>query len=143
MDGKEDIVRNLDRLCVVAKSVSVCTCTCGCYSSSDSNSDSDDTVVCNENYRTYMCKPVCYRDSDSEVTEYNDNNLQYKLYQSVLQTFGRDPAYRYMPDIEAEGGYSVANEETDVDNYKTTGEAYDIRRLHQNKNYQLNFDVAT
>ena len=30
-----------------------------------------------------------------------------------------------------------------MDEYKITGEAYDIRHLRQNKNYQLNFDAAT
>ena len=65
------------------------------------------------------------------------------MYQSVLQTLGRDPAYRYMPDIETEDAYSGANEETDLDDYKITGEAYDIRHLRQNKKYQLNFDAAT
>ena len=77
------------------------------------------------------------------VTECNNSNLEYKLYQSVLQTFGRDSAYLYMPDIETEDAYSGINEETDVDDYKITGEAYDIRHLRQNKNYQLNFNAAT
>ena len=90
-----------------------------------------------------MCKPKRSSDSDSEVTKYNDSNLQYKLYQSVLQTFGRDPIYLYKPDIETEDAYSGVNEETDVDDYKITGETYDIRHLRQNKNYQLNFDTAT
>ena len=90
-----------------------------------------------------MCKPVCSSGSDSDVTECNNSNLKYKLYQSVLQTFGRDPAYLYMPDIETEDAYSDANEEMDVDDYKITGEAYGIRNLRQNKNYQLNFDAAT
>ena len=121
----------------------VCKCTCGCYSSSDSNSDSDNTVVCYKNYHTYMCNPVCSSGSNSDVTECNDSDLQYKLYQSVLQTFGRDPTYNYMPDIETEDAYSGTNEETDVDDYKITGEAYDIRHLRQNKNYQLSFDAAT
>ena len=48
-----------------------------------------------------------------------------------------------MPDIETEDAYSCTNEEADVDDYKITGEAYDIRHLRQNKNYQLNFDAAT
>ena len=48
-----------------------------------------------------------------------------------------------MPDIETEDAYSGTNEETDVDDYIITGEAYDIRHLRQNKNYQLNFDVVT
>ena len=39
---------------------------------------------------------------------------------------GRDPTYHYMPDIETEDAYSGKNEETDVDDYKITGEAYDI-----------------
>ena len=130
-------------MCRSRKRECVCKCTRGCYSSSDSNSDSDDTVVCNKNYRTYICKPVCSSDSDSEVTEYNDSNLQYKLYQSVLQTFERDPTYHYMPDIETEDTYSGTNEETDVDDYNITGKVYDIRQLRQNKNYQLIFDAAT
>ena len=113
-------------VCRSRKRECVCKCTCGCYSSSDSNSDSDDTVVCNKNYRAYMCKPECSSNSDSGGTEYNDKNLQCKLYQSVLQTFGGDTAYRYMPDIETEDAYSSANEKTDVDDYKITGEAYDI-----------------
>ena len=78
----------------------------------------------------------------TKMSQSNYSNLEYKLYQSVLQTFGRDPAL-YMPDIEAEDAYSGANEETDVDDYKITGEAYDIQHLCQNKNYQLNFDAAT
>ena len=86
-----------------------------------------------------MCKPVCSSDSNSKITEYNDSNLQYKLYQSVWQTFKRDPAHHYMPDIETEDAYSGANGKTDVDDYKITGEAYVIRHLCQNKNYQLNF----
>ena len=90
-----------------------------------------------------MCKPVCSSGSDSDVTECNNSDLEYKLYQSVLQTFGRDPAYQYMPDIETEDAYSGTKGETDVDDYKITGEAYDIRHLRQNKNYQLNFDAAT
>jgi hypothetical protein len=48
-----------------------------------------------------------------------------------------------MPDIETEDAYSGTKGETDVDDYKITGEAYDIRHLRQNKNYQLNFDAAT
>ena len=73
-----------------------------------------------------MCKSVCSSGSDSDVTECNNSNLEYKMYQSVLQTFGRDPAYLYMPDIETDDAYSGANEETDVDDYKITGEAYDM-----------------
>jgi hypothetical protein len=74
-------------------------CTCGCGSNNNSDIDSVDTAVCNKNYCTYMCKPVCSSGSDSDVTEINDSNLEYKLYQSVLHTFGRDPTYNYMPDI--------------------------------------------
>ena len=48
-----------------------------------------------------------------------------------------------MPVIETENIYSNMKEETDVDDYKITGEAYDIRHLRQIKNYQLNFDAAT
>ena len=84
-------------------------CTCGCSSSDDS--DSVDTLVCNKNYRTYMCKSVCSSGSDSDVTDVNDSSLEYKLYQSVLQTFGRDPTYNYMPDIETEDPYCNAKEE--------------------------------
>ena len=96
-------------------------CTCGCNSSNDS--DSVDTVVCNKDYRTYMCKPVCSSGSDSDVTECNHINLEYKLYQSVLQTFGRDPIYYYMSDIETEDAYSNTKDDMDVDDYKITGEA--------------------
>ena len=73
--------------------------------------------MCNKNYRTYMCKPVCSSGSDSDVTECNNSDLEYKLYRSVLQTFGRDPTYNHMPDIETEDAYSNMKEETDVDNY--------------------------
>ena len=59
--------------------------------SDKSDSDNDDTVVCYKNYRSYMCKPVCSSGSDSDVTDCNHSNLEYKLYQTVLQTFGRDP----------------------------------------------------
>ena len=62
-----------------------------------------------------MCKPACSSSSDSNVTECNYSNLEYKLYQSVLQTFGRDPTNNYMPDIETEDAYSNMKEETDVD----------------------------
>ena len=68
-----------------------------------------------------MCKPVCSSGSDSDVTECNNSDLEYKLYQSVLKTFGRDPAYQYMPDIETEDAYSGTKGETDVDDYKITG----------------------
>ena len=99
-------------------------------------------VVCNKNYRTYLCKPLCSSDSDSDDTNVNDSNLEYKIYQSVLQTFGRDPTYSYMPDIDTEDPYSNAKEDTDIDDYKITGEPYDFRHLRQNKNYQLNFDAS-
>ena len=108
-------------------------CTCGCSSSDDS--DSVDTVVCNKNYRTYMCKSACSSGSDSDVTDVNDSMLQYKLYQSVLQTFGQDPTYSYMPDIETKDPYCNAKDDTDIDDYKKTGEPYDFRQLRQNKNY--------
>ena len=68
-----------------------------------------------------MCKPVCSSGSDSDVTDVNDNMLEYKLYQSVLQTFGRDPTYNYMPDIETEDAYYNAKDDTDMDDYKITG----------------------
>ena len=90
-----------------------------------------------------MCNPVCSSDSDSEVTVGNYNNLQYKLYQSVLQTFGRDPTYNYMPEIQTEDEYAHLKEELDEEDYQITGEAYDIRSLKQNKNYQLTFDAAS
>jgi hypothetical protein len=48
-----------------------------------------------------------------------------------------------MPEIETEDAYSNMNVEMDVDVYKLTGEAYDIRHLRQIKNYPLNFDAAT
>ena len=89
-----------------------------------------------------MCKPVCSSGSDSDVTECNHINLEYKLYQSVLQTFGRDPTYNYLPDIETEDAYYNTKDDTDMDDYKITGEPYDFRHLRQNKNYQLNFDAA-
>ena len=73
-------------------------CTCGCSSSDDS--DSVNTLVCNKNYRTYMFKSVCSSGSDSDVTDVNVSMLQYKLYQSVLQTFGWDPTCNYMPGID-------------------------------------------
>ena len=103
-------------MCRSKKRECVCKCTCGCYSSSASDSDSDDTVVCNKkNYRTSICIIVCSSGSDSDVTECNDSNLQYELYQSVLQTFGRDPTYNYMLDIKTEDTYSNMKEESDVD----------------------------
>ena len=40
-----------------------------------------------------------------------------------------------MPDIETEDVYSNMKDDTDVDDYKITGEVYDIRHLRQNKNY--------
>ena len=118
-------------------------CTCGCGSSNDSDSDSIDTVVCNKNYRAYIFTSVCSSSSDGDVTEYHNSNLQYKLYQSVLQNFGRDPTDNYMPDIETEDAYSKTMEDTDVNDYKIIGEVYNIRHLRQNKNYQLNYDAAT
>ena len=90
-------------------------CTCGRGSSNNCDSESVDTVVCNKSYRTYMCKSVCSSGSDSDVTDVNDSMLQYKLYQSVLQTFGRDPTYSYMPDIDTEDPYSNAKKDTDID----------------------------
>ena len=81
-----------------------------------------------------MYKSVCSSGSDSDVTECNHSNIEYKLYQSVLQTFGRDPIYDYMSDIETEDVYSNNKDDMDVDDYKITGEVYDIRHLHQNKN---------
>jgi hypothetical protein len=47
-----------------------------------------------------------------------------------------------MPDIDTEDPYSNAKEDTDIDDYKITGEPYDFRHLRQNKNYQLNFDAS-
>ena len=76
-------------LCRSRKRECVCKCNCGGYSNSSGDSDSVDTVVCNKNYRTYMCKAVCSSGSDSDVTDVNDSMLQCKLYQSVLQKIGR------------------------------------------------------
>jgi hypothetical protein len=39
----------------------------------------------------------------------------------VLQTFGRDSTYKYMPDIEREDAYSNMKDETNADDYKLTG----------------------
>ena len=68
-------------------------CTCGCGSSNNSDGASVDTVVCNKNFCAYMCTSVCSSSSDSNVTEYHNSNLEYKLYQLVLKNFGRDPTY--------------------------------------------------
>jgi hypothetical protein len=81
-------------------------CTFGCGNSNDSDSDSVDTVVCNKNYRAYMCTSVCSSSSDGDVTEYHNSNLEYILYQSVLQIFERDATYNDMPDIETADAYS-------------------------------------
>ena len=70
-----------------------------------------------------MCKPVCSSGSDSDVTECNHSILEYKLYQSVLQPFGREPIYNYMPEIETEDAYSNTKDDMDVDDYKISGEA--------------------
>jgi hypothetical protein len=108
-------------VCHSKKRECVCMCTCGRGSSNNCDSDSLDTVVCNKNYRAYMCKSVCSSGSDSEVTECNHINLEYKLYQSVLETFGRDATHNYMPDIETEDSFSNSMVNTDVDDYKITG----------------------
>jgi hypothetical protein len=122
-DGRRRIYCMKSRwtVCRSKKCECVCVCTCGCGSSNDSDSDSVDTVVCNKNYRAYMCTSVCSSSSDSDVTEYHNSNLEYKLYQSVLQTFGRDATYKYMPDIESEDAYSNTMDDTDVDDYKIIG----------------------
>jgi hypothetical protein len=139
MDGDDNIPTNSDGLYVEAEIVKF---TCGCYSNSACDSDNDDTVVCLKKYSSYMCNLVCSSGSDSYVTKCNHINLEYKLYQSVLQTFGWHPTYNYMPDIETEDAYYKTKDDTDMDDYKITGEPYDFRHLRQNKNYQLNFDAA-
>ena len=70
----------------------------------------------------------CESDCASVVTVCPDYQLHYKLYLSVVHTFGRDNVYNNFPDID-----------TDDD---MINKQYNITKLKQNSDYETNLTRA-